>query len=175
MTDWDLSDICDLRSVPRGLSVVQISSHHCLHFPGLAPLLAPDSSSWLLRLLPGAPSAIRSAGKAMPTYEYRCEKCKETFEIFQSMKDDALQVCPKEHCRLETWGKGKVKRLLGAGAGLIFKGSGFYITDYRSQSYSEAAKKESGSKESGGAKTDSSAPKTTKEKSSSGSGSKSES
>ena len=112
----------------------------------------------------------------MPTYEYRCEKCKQTFEMFQSMKDDALQVCPKEHCRLETWGEGKVKRLLGAGAGLIFKGSGFYITDYRSQSYSEAAKKESGSKESGGAKTDSSAPKTTsKEKSSSGSGSKSES
>jgi len=121
----------------------------------------------------------------MPTYEYSCEKCKETFEMFQSMKDDALQVCPKEHCRLETWGQGKVKRLLGAGAGLIFKGSGFYITDYRSQSYSEAAKKESGSKESGskesgskesgGAKTDSSASKTTKEKSSSGSGSKSES
>jgi len=76
---------------------------------------------------------------------------------------------------METWGQGKVKRLLGAGAGLIFKGSGFYITDYRSQSYSEAAKKESGSKESGGAKTDSSASKTTKEKSSGGSGSKSES
>ena len=116
----------------------------------------------------------------MPTYEYRCEKCQETFEMFQSMKDDALQVCPQEHCRLETWGQGKVKPLLGAGAGLIFKGSRFYITDYRSQSYSEAAKKESGSKESGskesgGAKTDSSASKTTKEKSSSGSGSKSES
>jgi putative FmdB family regulatory protein len=111
----------------------------------------------------------------MPTYEYRCEKCNQTFEMFQSMKDDALQVCPQEHCRMETWGQGKVKRLLGAGAGLIFKGSGFYITDYRSQSYSEAAKKESGSKESGGAKTDSSAPKPTKEKSSSGSGSKSES
>ena len=119
----------------------------------------------------------------MPTYEYRCEKCNETFEMFQSMKDDALQVCPQEHCRLETWGQGKVKRLLGAGAGLIFKGSGFYITDYRSQSYTEAAKKETGSKESkdtaskesGGAKTDSSAPKTTKEKSPGGSGSKSES
>ena len=100
--------------------------------------------------------------------------------MFQSMKDDALQVCPQEHCRLEAWGQGKVKRLLGAGAGLIFKGSGFYITDYRSQSYSEAAKKETGSKEtgskeSGGAKSDSSASKTTKEKSSSGSGSKSES
>jgi predicted nucleic acid-binding Zn ribbon protein len=95
--------------------------------------------------------------------------------MFQSMKDDALQICPQEQCRMESWGQGKVKRLLGAGAGLIFKGSGFYITDYRSKSYSEAAKKESGSKESGGAKTDSSASKTTKEKSSSGSGSKSES
>ena len=77
---------------------------------------------------------------------------------------------------METWGQGKVKRLLGAGAGLIFKGSGFYITDYRSQSYTEAAKKDGGSKESGGAKTESSASKTTKtEKSSNGSGSKSES
>ena len=111
----------------------------------------------------------------MPTYEYQCEKCKGTFEIFQSMKDDALQVCPKEKCRMETWEQGKVKRLLGAGAGLIFKGSGFYVTDYRSQNYTEAAKKESGSKESGGAKTESSAPKTTKEKSSGDSGSKSES
>ncbi len=116
----------------------------------------------------------------MPTYEYRCEKCNETFEMFQSMKDDALQVCPQQQCRMETWGQGKVKRLVGAGAGLIFKGSGFYVTDYRSQSYTEAAKKESGSKESGskessGAKTESSAPKTTKEKSSGDSGSKSES
>ena len=138
-----------------------------------------------LALLLLAPSAIRSAGKAMPTYEYRCEKCNETFEMFQSMKDDALQVCPQQHCRMETWGQGKVKRLVGAGAGLIFKGSGFYVTDYRSQSYTEAAKKESGSKESsskesgskesGGAKTESSAPKTTKENSSGGSGSKSES
>ncbi len=91
------------------------------------------------------------------------------------MKDDALQVCPKEKCRMETWGEGKVKRLLGAGAGLIFKGSGFYITDYRSQGYTEAAKKESGSKDTGGAKSESSAPKTTKEKSSGGSTSKPES
>jgi putative FmdB family regulatory protein len=111
----------------------------------------------------------------MPTYEYQCEKCKGTFEIFQSMKDDALQVCPKEKCRMETWGKGKVKRLVGAGAGLIFKGSGFYITDYRSKGYTEAAKQETGSKETGGAKTESGASKTTKEKSSSGSTPKSES
>ncbi len=100
----------------------------------------------------------------MPTYEYRCEKCQGTFELFQSMKDAAFEVCPKEKCRLDTWAHGKVKRLLGTGAGLIFKGSGFYVTDYRSQNYKESAKKESGAKEggtkeSGGGKTDSGAAK----------------
>ena len=60
------------------------------------------------------------------------------------MKDDAFTVCPKDHCRMKKWGKGKVTRLLGGGAGLIFKGSGFYITDYRSEGYKSAAKKESG-------------------------------
>ena len=79
----------------------------------------------------------------MPTYEYECEKCKKTFELFQSMKDDALTTCPKECCQQKKWGKGKVKRLLGTGAGLIFKGSGFYSTDYRSSGYKEAAKKDS--------------------------------
>jgi putative FmdB family regulatory protein len=74
----------------------------------------------------------------MPTYEYECAKCKKTFEIVQSMKDDALKTCPKPLCRQKTWGKGKVKRKIGAGAGLIFKGSGFYITDYRSEGYKEA-------------------------------------
>ena len=81
----------------------------------------------------------------MPTYEYECSKCKKTFEAFQSMKDDAYKTCPKEKCRMKTWGKGKVKRLLGAGAGLIFKGSGFYITDYRSEGYKSAAKSDSSS------------------------------
>jgi putative FmdB family regulatory protein len=81
----------------------------------------------------------------MPTYEYRCEKCERTFEAFQSMKDAPYRVCPKELCRLPEWGEGPVKRLIGTGAGLIFKGSGFYITDYRSANYKEAAKKESGS------------------------------
>ncbi|MBV9490549.1 MAG: zinc ribbon domain-containing protein [Verrucomicrobia bacterium] len=85
----------------------------------------------------------------MPTYEYRCEKCEQTFEAFQSMKDAAYKVCPKALCRQAEWGQGPVKRLLGTGAGLIFKGSGFYITDYRSASYREAAKKESGSSSSG--------------------------
>ena len=79
----------------------------------------------------------------MPTYEYHCEKCKKPFELYQSMKDAALTTCPKEQCRQKTWGKGKVKRQLGTGAGLIFKGSGFYITDYRSEGYKASAKSES--------------------------------
>jgi putative FmdB family regulatory protein len=78
----------------------------------------------------------------MPTYEYHCTKCDQNFEAFQSMRDDPFPECPKELCRLEKWGHGKVKRLVGTGAGLIFKGSGFYITDYRSNSYKEAQKKE---------------------------------
>jgi putative FmdB family regulatory protein len=76
----------------------------------------------------------------MPTYEYECAKCRKTFEAFQSMKDDAYTTCPKDKCRMKSWGKGKVKRLLGGGAGFIFKGSGFYITDYRSEGYKSAAK-----------------------------------
>lgn len=59
------------------------------------------------------------------------------------MKDEAYKTCPKEKCCMKSWGKGKVKRLLGAGAGLIFKGSGFYITDYRSEGYKSAAKSDS--------------------------------
>jgi putative FmdB family regulatory protein len=79
----------------------------------------------------------------MPNYDYHCEKCNKTFEFFQSMKDDALKVCPKELCSKKPWGKGKVVRQIGTGAGLIFKGSGFYITDYRSESYKTAAKGDS--------------------------------
>jgi putative FmdB family regulatory protein len=78
----------------------------------------------------------------MPTYEYHCEKCNKDFEFFQSMKDNPVATCPKDKCRQKTWGKGKVRRLLGTGAGLIFKGSGFYITDYRSEGYKAAAKNE---------------------------------
>lgn len=70
------------------------------------------------------------------------------------MRDEAFRTCPKELCRMSKWGKGKVKRLLGTGAGIIFKGSGFYGTDYRSSSYKEAAKKDSatgsGEKSAGG-------------------------
>ena len=56
------------------------------------------------------------------------------------MKDPAFATCPKDQCARKTWGKGKVRRQLGTGAGLIFKGSGFYITDYRSEGYKTAAK-----------------------------------
>ena len=78
----------------------------------------------------------------MPTYEYSCEKCGGAFELVQSMRDAPLKECPKDLCRQKKWGHGKVKRLIGTGAGLIFKGSGFYITDYRSDSYREGAKKD---------------------------------
>ncbi len=88
----------------------------------------------------------------MPTYEYACAKCGHQFELFQSMKDQPLTVCSKEKCGKKTWGKGKVKKLMGAGAGLIFKGSGFYITDYRSENYKQSAKKESGDAKGGGEK-----------------------
>ncbi|MEI6033802.1 MAG: FmdB family zinc ribbon protein [Verrucomicrobiae bacterium] len=80
----------------------------------------------------------------MPTYEYECEKCRKTFDVFQSMKDPVFKTCPEAQCRMRKWGKGKVRRLVGTGAGLIFKGSGFYITDYRSEGYKQSEKKESG-------------------------------
>jgi putative FmdB family regulatory protein len=89
----------------------------------------------------------------MPTYEYHCEKCGQNFDAFQSMRDQPYKECPKDLCRLPEWGHGKVKRLLGTGAGLIFKGSGFYTTDYRSDSYKEAARKESPATGSGSEKT----------------------
>ncbi|HSU56107.1 MAG TPA: zinc ribbon domain-containing protein [Candidatus Dormibacteraeota bacterium] len=78
----------------------------------------------------------------MPTYEYVCEKCGHQFEKFQSISAKALTTCPQDDCGQKTWGKGKVKRAISGGAGLLFKGSGFYITDYRSEKYKEAAKKE---------------------------------
>jgi len=78
----------------------------------------------------------------MPTYEYFCEKCDRQFEKFQPIADAALTVCPKDLCGRKQWGKGRVKRVISAGGGLIFKGSGFYITDYRSENYKAGAKKE---------------------------------
>jgi putative FmdB family regulatory protein len=71
----------------------------------------------------------------MPTYEYECTKCGHRFELFQKMTDAPRKRCPR--CR------GAVRRLIGAGAGLIFKGSGFYITDYRSKDYHDKAKADS--------------------------------
>src|SRR5207253_10637728 len=69
----------------------------------------------------------------MPTYEYQCEACGHRFEKFQSITAAPIRKCPA--CK-----KSKVKRLIGTGAGLLFKGSGFYITDYRPDSYNKAAK-----------------------------------
>lgn len=80
----------------------------------------------------------------MPTYDYQCETCGHQFEIFQSMNDRRLSRCPKDVCpakRAQSKGKGKVVRQLGTGAGVIFKGSGFYETDYRSDSYKKGAEK----------------------------------
>ena len=79
----------------------------------------------------------------MPTYEYACAKCGHEFELFQSISDKPLTVCPEDRCARKKWGRGKVQKKISAGAGLIFKGSGFYITDYRSEKYKEAAKKDS--------------------------------
>ena len=78
----------------------------------------------------------------MPTYEYVCEKCGHRFEKFQPISAQPLAVCPEELCARKRWGKGKVKRAIVAGGGLIFKGSGFYATDYRSEKYKEAARKD---------------------------------
>lgn len=83
----------------------------------------------------------------MPTYDYECQTCGHQFEARQSMKDPHLTDCPQEGCA------GPVKRKIGLGAGLIFKGSGFYITDYRSDSYKAAAKKDSESGSSSSAST----------------------
>ena len=75
----------------------------------------------------------------MPTYDYKCLECDNQFEKFQGITESPLEECPE--CN------GKVKRLIGAGAGLIFKGSGFYITDYRSEGYKESEKKDKKSTE----------------------------
>lgn len=68
----------------------------------------------------------------MPTYDYVCDACEHQFELYQSIKEDAKKQCPE--C-----GKKKLRRLIGPGAAIVFKGSGFYTTDYRSDSYKKAA------------------------------------
>ena len=80
----------------------------------------------------------------MPTYEYECEACGHRFDEFQSFKDEPLKTCPKCH-------QDRLRRLFGTGAAILFKGSGFYETDYRSESYQKAAKAEQeGSKPAAG-------------------------
>ncbi len=77
----------------------------------------------------------------MPTYDYRCNACGHALEAFQSITEGAKRKCP-------ACGKNKLERQIGAGAGILFKGSGFYQTDYRSAAYEKAAKAESSSSES---------------------------
>ena len=78
----------------------------------------------------------------MPTYEYECQKCGHSFEEFQSITAEPLKTCRRAKCR------GRVKRLIGGGGGLLFKGSGFYETDYRSENYQKAAKADTSSSSS---------------------------
>jgi putative FmdB family regulatory protein len=92
----------------------------------------------------------------MPTYEYECEKCHHQFEKFQSMTDEPVKACPV--CG------GKVKRLISGGGGLLFKGNGFYITDYRSESYKKRQKEESGTSTKGEKKSETTTGKETGEK-----------
>ncbi|MBK7877830.1 MAG: zinc ribbon domain-containing protein [Planctomycetes bacterium] len=83
----------------------------------------------------------------MPTYDYHCLACGHALELFHGMSEPARKKCPR--C-----GKNKLERRIGAGAGFLFKGSGFYLTDYRSESYKEGAKRD----DAGSAKPDASAP-----------------
>jgi putative FmdB family regulatory protein len=89
----------------------------------------------------------------MPTYDYRCDACGHSFEHFQSITASPLKKCPD--C-----GKSKLRRLIGTGAAVLFKGDGFYITDYRSENYKKAAEAESG----GGTKKDADAQPSTESK-----------
>lgn len=90
----------------------------------------------------------------MPTYDYECQACGHEFEEFQSITAPAIRKCP-------ICGKLKVKRLIGTGGGFIFKGSGFYATDYRSESYNAAAKADK-ELSSGSSKSEKSKDKSTK-------------
>ena len=84
----------------------------------------------------------------MPTYDYVCDACGHQFELFQSMTDSVKRTCPK--CK-----KRKLRRLIGTGGAIMFKGSGFYQTDYRSESYKKAAAADKPpSKKSGSSKKD---------------------
>ncbi|HCE45708.1 MAG TPA: FmdB family transcriptional regulator [Lentisphaeria bacterium] len=89
----------------------------------------------------------------MPTYEYECKACGKTFEVFQKMSDEPLKTCIC--CK-----KKPVRRKIGTGAGIIFKGSGFYCTDYRKDSYKSAQKADTASQSSSSASTSSSTSST---------------
>ena len=95
----------------------------------------------------------------MPTYDYECESCGKSFEYFQSISESPKTKCP-------ACGRQKLKRLIGAGAGFLFKGSGFYTTDYRSSDYKAKAKADTGGS-SGSSSTSSSAGGSSKDSSSS--------
>jgi putative FmdB family regulatory protein len=84
----------------------------------------------------------------MPTYDYVCDGCGHAFELFQSMTDEVKKSCPK--CK-----KKKLRRLIGTGGAIVFKGSGFYKTDYRSESYKKGAAADSGGGKSDSGKSDS--------------------
>jgi putative FmdB family regulatory protein len=96
----------------------------------------------------------------MPTYDYECDACQHRFEQFQSITAEALRKCPK--C-----GRRKLRRLIGPGAAIVFKGSGFYCTDYRSSSYKKGAAADSGS--GSGSSSSSSSSSSTSASSSNGS------
>jgi putative FmdB family regulatory protein len=94
----------------------------------------------------------------MPTYDYVCDACDHKFELFQSITAEPEKKCPE--C-----GKKKLRRLIGAGAAIVFKGSGFYQTDYRSESYKKRAEADSKSSESKSSESKSSEPKSSESKS----------
>jgi putative FmdB family regulatory protein len=83
----------------------------------------------------------------MPTYDYVCDGCGHAFELFQSMTDAVKKTCPE--CK-----KKKLRRLIGAGGAIMFKGTGFYKTDYRSESYKKGAAADTGGKADGGKAAD---------------------
>jgi len=86
---------------------------------------------------------LLKGGGNMPTYDYECNACNHTFELFQFITEEHIRKCPE--C-----GKLKAKRLIGTGSTIIFKGSGFYQTDYRSEEYKSRQKAEKSSSSAGG-------------------------
>jgi putative FmdB family regulatory protein len=127
-------------------------------------------ADFVLRL-PGPWPSYLYRGKYMPTYDYVCDHCEHQFELFQGISEPVMRKCPE--C-----GKQKLRRLIGTGAAILFKGSGFYTTDYRSDAYKKAAeadhkastgdagassKAESGAKTESGAKSRESSKKHGKE------------